>query len=536
MHNNHVGAMTRRQLLARIGMTAGSSLMYQAMSGLGMAAESKFTGPMKLDGDPKGTSVLILGAGLAGMTAAFELRKAGYRVQLLEYNDRPGGRNWTLRGGDRYTELGGATQHCNFDKDEYFDPGPWRIPSHHKAVLSYCKQFGVKLEAFNQVNFSALLHSEIAFGGKPQRFRAIDADYRGHVSELLAKCTQQQALDKTVSREDQELLLESLREWGALDKNFGYLKGMPSSERRGFAHDPGGGLGGKPDFSEPFSVEDVLRSRLWTTLAAGSTNYEMQTTMFQVVGGMDHIGKAFARQLGDVITYNAKVTRIDQNGSGVRVSWQDAARGGEERTGSADWCICTIPLSVLSRIPVTASDAMTTAISSVPYGASVKVALQFKRRFWEEDEAIYGGISYTDLPISMIGYPSHGYHRSGKGVLLGAYIWNINAYDFTSMTPDQRVRKALEYGAQLHPQYPREFENGLAVCWNRVPFTHGCYGMWNDQTRAEHYIPLCQIDGRLVLAGEHVSYLPAWQEGAILSALDVVDRLHRKVISGATHA
>lgn len=214
MQGNHTGAMTRRQLLTRIGMTAGGAMMYQAMSSLGMAAESNFKGPLQLDGDPKGASVLILGAGLAGMSAAFELRKAGYRVQLLEYNDRPGGRNWTLRGGDRYTELGGATQHCRFDEGLYLNPGPWRIPHHHKAVLSYCKQFGVALEAFNQVNYNALLHSQTGFGSKPQRFRAIDADYKGHVSELLAKCTQQHALDAAVSREDQELLLESLRTWG----------------------------------------------------------------------------------------------------------------------------------------------------------------------------------------------------------------------------------------------------------------------------------------------------------------------------------
>lgn len=123
MQGNHTGAMTRRQLLTRIGMTAGGAMMYQAMSSLGMAAESNFKGPLQLDGDPKGASVLILGAGLAGMSAAFELRKAGYRVQLLEYNDRPDGRNWTLRGGDRYTELGGATQHCRFDEGLYLNQG-----------------------------------------------------------------------------------------------------------------------------------------------------------------------------------------------------------------------------------------------------------------------------------------------------------------------------------------------------------------------------------------------------------------------------
>jgi monoamine oxidase len=524
------GAMTRRQLLARIGMTAGGAMMYQAMSSLGMAAESNFREGFRLEGDARGASVLILGAGLAGMTAAYELRKAGYKVQVLEFNARPGGRNWTLHGGDSYTELGGATQHCNFDEGHYLNPGPWRIPHHHRAVLGYCRQFGVALESFNQVNFNALLHSQKGFDGKPKRFRDIDADYKGHVSELLAKCTQQHALDQVVSQEDQEILLESLRTWGALDNKFGYVKGRESSERRGFAKYPGGGLSGKPEFSEPFTVQDVLRSRLWTTLAAGN-NYEMQTTMFQPVGGMDQIGKAFAKQLPGVIRYNAKVTGIDQNTQGVSVTWQDTANGNAEQVAKADWCICTIPLSILSRIPVTASEAMTTAIASVPYASSVKVGLQFKRRFWEEDEAIYGGISYTDLPITLISYPSTGYHSAGKGVLLGAYVWGLEAFEFTSMTPEQRVRKAVEYGTQLHPQYPREFDNGIAVGWHRVPFTHGCFGMWSDEARAEHYPNLCKIDGRLALAGEHASYIPAWQEGAILSAHDVIGRLHQRVLS-----
>src|SRR5580700_7578559 len=99
-------SISRRRLLSMIGMTAGSTAMYQAMHSLGFAAESPFQGPKQLSAAPKGASVLVLGAGMAGLVAAYELRNAGYRVQVLEYNARAGGRNWTLRGGDRYTELG----------------------------------------------------------------------------------------------------------------------------------------------------------------------------------------------------------------------------------------------------------------------------------------------------------------------------------------------------------------------------------------------------------------------------------------------
>ena len=160
-----------------------------------------------------------------------------------------------------------------------------------------------------------------------------------------------------------------------------------------------------------------------------------------------------------------------------------------------------------------------------------KSACNLNAQFWEEDEAIYGGISYTDLPIRQIAYPNMDFNRGGRGILLGAYvIEGSNSYEFTSMAPAERVARAVALGSSIHPQYKAEFENGIAVAWHRVPFTLGCAGYWTEKTRSEHYDNLCQIDGRIVLAGEHASYLPAWQEGAILSALDAITRLHDRVV------
>src|SRR6266513_3445423 len=192
--SNERETVSRRDLLSLIGAVSGSAAMYHAMTSLGFASDSPYQGPIKLEGDPKGASVLILGAGLAGMTAALELRKAGYKVQILEFNNRPGGRNWTLRGGDSFTELGGFKQTCEFDQGLYFNPGPWRIPYHHRALLDYCRRLGVALEQFIQLNHNALLHASNAFAGKPQRIRDIKADFQGHVSELLAKVTRQSKL------------------------------------------------------------------------------------------------------------------------------------------------------------------------------------------------------------------------------------------------------------------------------------------------------------------------------------------------------
>ncbi len=521
--------MSRRELFKLIGLTAGSAATYQAMTSLGYAAESGYKGPIKLEGDPRGASVLVLGAGLAGLTAALELRQAGYKVTVLEFNNRAGGRNWTLRGGDSYSELGGETQKCAFDAGLYFNPGPWRIPYHHTGLLDYCKRLGVRLEPFQQLNHNALLHSARAFGGKPRRVREIKTDFQGHTSELLAKVVNKGQLDEQVSREDREVLLESLRWWGALDRNFAYKTNDWTAEFRGYAKDPGGGLGAAPVPGEVIGLSDILQSRLWRGLISFAL-YEFQTTMFQPVGGMDRIGEAFARQVGDLITYNAKVTRIAQDAKAVTVTYEDRA-SNNVRQASADWCVCTIPLSILSQIEIAVGPAMQAAIDAVPYASSVKVGLQFKRRFWEEDEQIFGGISYTDLPIRQISYPSTDFNTTGKGVLLGCYTWNgPNSHEFTAMAPQERVRRAVEYGAQIHPQYAREYENGISVAWHRSPFTLGCAGDWTDAARKEHYDNLCRIDGRIVLAGEHASYIPAWQEGAILSSLDAIGRLHRRVV------
>jgi monoamine oxidase len=530
MHIESASAPSRRDLLSLIGAVAGSAAMVHAMTALGFASESGYKGPIKLEGDPKGASVLILGAGLAGMTAALELRKAGYKVQMLEFNSRPGGRNWTLRGGDSFTELGGATQSCEFEQGLYINPGPWRIPYHHRAVLDYCKRLNVALEPFIQLNHNALLHGSKAFGGRPQRIREIKTDFQGGVSELLAKVTQQGKLDDAVSKEDKEILLQALKSWGALDKDYAYKANLVSADVRGFAREPGGGLNAAPLPGEPIALSDILQSRMWRYLQNFAL-HEFQTTMFQPVGGMDMIGKAFAREVGDLIRYDARVTRIQQDDRGVTVGYVDTKNPAAPLQAKADWCVCTIPLSILSQLPLDVGARMKAAIDAVPYVSSVKIGLQFKRRFWEEDEAIYGGISYTDLPIRQIAYPNTGFNRSGRGVLLGAYLFEgANAYEFTALAPAERVARAVEFGAAIHPQYKAEFENGVSVAWHRVPFTLGCAGNWTDAARAEHYDNLCQIDGRIVLAGEHASYLPAWQEGAILSSLDAIARLHQRVV------
>jgi monoamine oxidase len=525
-------AVSRRSLLKMIGTVAGSTAMYNAMTDLGFAQESGYSGPPKLGNPRPGASVLVLGAGIAGMVAALELRDAGYKVQVLEYNNRPGGRNWTLRGGDTYTELGGATQQVQFAPGQYFNPGPWRLPYHHQGILHYCSRLNVALEPFTQVNYNAWVHSTEAYGGKPRRYREVMGDFQGHVAELLAKCTQQSALDQAVGKEDKEMLLEALRRWGALDANLQYGKGAASSRLRGPQVAEGGGLNSLPVYSDPDPLSIILSSQMWQSVGRGQS-FESQTPIFQPKGGMGQIGMAFGRELGNLIQYNAKVTDIHQDDKGVTATYVDSQKGGAPRKTSADWCVCTIPASILGQIPMTVGAPMRNAINSLSYDAAFKVGLEFKRRFWEEDDDIYGGITYTDQPIANISYPSNDYHRQGGGVLLGGYIFGDSpaTFRFSALSAQDQIKAALEQGARIHPQYPKEFKSGVGVAWHRVPWTLGCSGSWSDENRAKNYGAICAIDNRIVLAGEHCSRLPAWQEGAVLSALDAVTRLHKRVLA-----
>jgi monoamine oxidase len=416
-----------------------------------------------------------------------------------------------------------------FDSGHYLNPGPWRIPYHHRTLLHYCKTFGVQLEPFIQFNHNAFVHSADAFGGKPVRYREAAADFEGNVAELLGKAVDQKALDSEISLEDREKLLEALRGWGMLDKDMRYRANLISSEHRGFEKSPGGGVDGAPVASQLFSFHDVLNSQVWRNMAF-FMNHEMQTTMFQPVGGMGMIGKAFAAKVQPLITQNAKVTRIQQDKSGVTVIYADTASGAVTEA-KADYCVCTIPLGVLNQIPNNLSPAKRAAIAAVPYNHSVKIGLQMARRFWETDDYIYGGHSFTSQDIALVSYPNYKLFEDGPGVLLGAFASGAGAYRLAGMTPEERIEAALAQGSVFHPGvYRKEFQTGASVAWGRVPWTMGCCARWNEETRKEHYQTLVAVDDRVVLAGEHASYVGCWMEGALLSSLDAITRLHRRAL------
>src|SRR5689334_10471642 len=201
--------LTRRTFLEQMGLVGGSTVVMSAMRSWDLMAAQAGPRPM-LTGRPNGTRVVVLGAGISGMTVGYELGKLGYNVSILEARDRVGGVNWSVRKGATHTEAGpgGETQVCTFDEGMYVNGGPWRIPHWHTGVLGYCKELGVPLEVFiNEAEASYFYYEGEDVGplaSKRVRLREVKADMLGYTCELMAKAINQGSLDMPLSPQDKE--------------------------------------------------------------------------------------------------------------------------------------------------------------------------------------------------------------------------------------------------------------------------------------------------------------------------------------------
>ena len=455
-------SLTRRKFINLVGAAGGLSAAYNTMTAMGLlSVPAAYGGPPSLPRDlGRGRRVIILGAGIAGMAAAYELTQAGFERVVLEAQPRPGGRCWTLRGADKVEETGNV-QLVRWDRsdDLYFDPGPARLPHHHKAVLGYCRELAVPLEPMINENRNALLQDNATFDGAPVRMRQVVNDLRGHLAELAAKAINQGALNETLNAADKDSLLALARRFGALGTDHLYR----GSARAGYVELPGAGLhSGR--LNEPLALKAMITRPFWHEIASFGERFEHAATMLQPVGGMDKIALAFARRLGKRIRYGKVVTQIRRLGEArARVVYRDF-RTRAEKALEADDVLVTLPLSVLRGIPSDFSVRHKNAIALATYLPAAKVAFEAKRRFWEEDDQIYGGISWTTQDITQLLYPSTGIH-STRGIVVGAYIWSTEIGDaFAQLSPPERLELALKQGERLHTRYrSAAYEMGVSV-------------------------------------------------------------------------
>ena len=514
--------ISKRDFLQAVGAAAGIGAVWRGMEALGLAG-SRTARAAALDlppGSGKGKSVAILGAGIAGMAAAHQLARAGFRCTILEATGRAGGRNLTVRAGDAIDEVD-SRQRVAFGEGAhlYANLGPARIPHHHRTILGYCREFGVELEVFTNDNRAAFYHDSERFGGRAVTARRAVSDIRGYIAELLAKAVDSASLDAALTAKDKERVLEMLADYGDLDDDRRYR----DSPRGGYRSRLSAGL--KPGVPEdPLDFAELMQSGFWRHGLRTVESLNQNPTLLQPVGGMDAIVRAFETRVGGLIRYGSVVEEIRKTGRGVRVVHR-SARSGVTAALEADFAICTIPAPVLKDIASDFAPETRAAIRVHAFGPAVKIAFQTRRRFWEDDHAIYGGISWTDQDITQIWYPPHGFHRA-KGVILGAYIWSEKpGLRFQAMRPPERLNAAIAQGGQIHPGYAAEIESGVSWAWGKVEYQKGA---WPDADEAPE--ALQRPDGAVYFAGDQASALPGWQEGAALSAHAAVSAIGRRAI------
>jgi len=503
-------SVTRRDFLERLGAIGGYSAAFLGMEAMGLlnvppAAAEPFQLPRA---SGRGRKVVILGAGISGLVSAYELRRTGWDVTVLEARDRVAGRVWTIRGGDRIVQTGRPDQICRFSEGLYLNAGAARLPSQHHVILGYAKALNVPLEVM--VNSSR--STKWDFGGQVHCTRQTLNDMRGQISSLLARAIDRNALDQELRGGEKEAMRQFIAFYGELAQNGDY---RPQG-RSGFAVEPGAYReAGQP--LPPMALADFMRTPAIALPLIFEEFFDQQTPMLQPVGGMDRIAHALYAEVRQAVRLNSPVTAIRRQGEGVRIEL-----AGGRAPVAADYCICTLGLNLLERIPNDFSAAKRAAIAGVPYVRASKAAFEAPR-FWEE-EGIYGGVGWTDQVTENLLYPSAGFH-SARGVLVGAYVagWTGGTHpaEFEAMSHEQRFDACRRVIERMHPGKARLLDRPITVAWGLTPWSEGVgpgHPDWGAEVRGARYAELLRPEGPVIFAGEHLSYVQFWQEGAALSA------------------
>ena len=533
--NSHPTAITKRSFLQSVGMIGGTAAVMTAMQGWDIGFASEVDRPPQLSTNGNGKKVIILGAGLAGMVLAYEMNKKGYNCQIIEALDYAGGRCVSARKGSVIHEVGSDKQVCNFQDGNYVNYGPWRIPAEHKSTIYYCRTLGVPLEVMVNKSGKAYYYyenKEGPFKGKPVRQSDADIDFKGYTTELLAKVTDQGALDEVISTEDKDRLLTHLKSSGLIDrKELNYR----ANRARGHSKYPGAGLN-LGELSDPFEMADVF------TISNASRNdtADHPAVMFQAVGGMDQIAQGLKRALSDdVIIYNSEVTDIIQGDNGVEVTYKDANTGKVSKS-NGDYVISTAPLGVMAKINTNLNDDFKKAMKATRSNPACKIGLEMNHRFWEQNEMIYGGVTNTDIPGQrLINYPSgnlFGHAHGDTGVLLGYYPIGGTSVPVSNLSNEERIEFALAAGEKIHPGSYRHHFSGeaMSVAWHKMKYALGGWENWSARGRTRSFPMVKEGDKRILISGNIASpALGGWMAGAIEGAWATMEIIDKRVAKQA---
>ncbi|MCW5770277.1 MAG: FAD-dependent oxidoreductase [Rhodospirillaceae bacterium] len=450
--------------------------------------------------------VLVLGAGMAGLAAAYELLRAGHDPVLLEARPRVGGRIYTLRDP--------------FAHGLHAEVGAMRIPAAHDLTLAYVRRFNLSTLPFTMGNPKAYYH----VGGVRRRIGEADPDQLGfelHPHERGRTYAELWAAAITPLLE--RLAKDGPQAWNWIVENYDDLSTREFLEANGWSE-------GAIEMFGLFANQEALMNASFLELFREEAG-RFYEDMVQIAGGMDLLPRAFLPDLAPRIRFGARIAALEQDADGVRIHYRNGNRRHTER---GDYAVVSLPFAVLRHIEVLPpfTRAKQRAIRQLHYDASAKILFQCRRRFWETDDGIYGGGSVTDLPIRNVYYPEQG-RESGRGVVLASYTWSEDAQRWGSLSPQDRIAEAIEQLAHIHPQILEEFETGTSWMWHDDEFAGGAFALFDPGQQTLLHEAIVAPEGRFHFAGEHASLAHAWIQGSIESGLRAAKEVAERAAAAA---
>ena len=470
--------LTRRRLLAAGAGVAAAGALGSVALGRRDAAERAF-------GQGAGSAVVV-GAGLAGLAAAYELRQGGWDVTVLEARDRIGGRVHTLR---------------DFEGGQHAEGGGEFIDTVHTRMIEYVRRFGLELEDTRR-GFGGLsdaiyvrgrLHRYGSLVGWPVR-REMNRYWRA-----IAGLSRDLDPDDPVAGggELDERTAADLLDELEIDGLARFLLDAYVRDDYGVEADR---------LSLLFNAQG---ERLYRSVGGG------QIEVFRIRGGNDGLPAAIAAALGDSVRLGEPVSRIAQSGGGVEVTTPAGSV-------AADHCVVAAPLPALRAISFEPAlpAALASAISDLQYGSVTKNALQYPSRPWRA--AGYSGAAYTDLPLGST-YEVTDQQPGRRGILL-AYAGGERSAFFESMDAGDRGRAAARQMRRLLGRRPPPLRSS-SVSWALEPLTGGSWTAYAPGQVTSYWRALREPYGRIHLAGEHTDSFTGYMEGAVRSGERVAQRL-----------
>lgn len=422
--------------------------------------------------------VIVIGAGLAGLTAAYELQRQGHRVVVLEARPRPGGRVHTLRHpfDDRlYAEAGGE----------------WIHPNHHH-ILHYVQEFSLELQrdegALAVLSDDGLQTPEQAEARIPG-FAELQKRLEEHLKEVNVFDPPDRS---TLARLDRTTYSEFLRSLGASEPAVAYERSRVNTLMTA-------------------DVDEI--SALHMLYEYGLPQPE--TVQSHVRGGNSLLIEAYGKRLGDRLRLLAPVSLIRHDGRGVRVHYQ---QNDLERIEDADHVVVAVPGTEVRRMrfdPPLVPE-LAAAYNNLRLGRAMKVVLQARQRFWEKTQPAFEEV-VTHREAGHVYHSSRG-QASPRG-LLTCYVGGWGADRWGPLATEERLARARGLLGEIWPGAPAEIERGTSWFWSVQNWIQGSYAYFapGEMSSVRPFLP--QPMDRIHFAGEHTAVWQGYMNGAVESGL-----------------